>query len=170
MHKTRPFITLLFFPILLFVVVSNSMAQPGLPQRSLTVTATQAIHFGTMCITGSSGGTVMVGWDGSRASTGSIALLSMAPTAQPAIFEIKICQGRNVIITFSASTILTSSNGGSLVLDIGPTDQGGNHAIFAASNDCNFITLLRVGGVLHIPGTAIPGTYSGGFAITFNQE
>ncbi len=170
MHTIRPFITRLFITIILFVFVSNSMAQPGLPQRSLTVTATQAIHFGTMCITGSSGGTVMVGWDGSRASTGSIALLSMAPTARPAIFEVKLCQGRNVIITFSPSAILTSSNGGSLILDIGPTDQGGNHASFAASNDCNFITLLRVGGVLHIPGTALPGSYSGDFSITFNQE
>ena len=161
---------LLIFATVLFFCVSFSFAQPVLPQRTLTVTATQAIHFGTLCITGSSGGTITVGWDGSRTSSGGITLLSMAPTAQPAIFEIKLCQGRNVIITFGVTTTLTGSNGSSLTLDIGPTEQGGNNAIFATNNDCNFITPLRVGGTLHIPGTALPGTYTGGFSITFNQE
>jgi hypothetical protein len=94
----------------------------------------------------------------------------MAPTAQPAIFEIKLCQGRNVIITFSATTTLTGSNGGSLTLDIGPTEKGINGASFTSNSDCNFITPLRVGGTLNIPGTAIPGTYTGSFDITFNQE
>ncbi len=153
-----------------YIGVINSFAQPALPPRSLTVAATQAIHFGTMCITGTSGGTVTVGWNGSRMSSGDIALLSISPTAQPAIFEIKLCQGRNVIITFSSTTILTSSNGGSLILDIGPTEQGGNSAIFATNSDCNFITPLRVGGTLHVPGTTLPGTYTGSFDMTFNQE
>ncbi|MEI6683047.1 MAG: DUF4402 domain-containing protein [Bacteroidota bacterium] len=151
-------------------LVSIAEAQPALPQRTLTVTATQGLNFGIFCQTGNAGGTVTVGYDGIRTSTGDIALLSMTPLAQPAIFEVKLCQGRNVIITFSSSTILTSSNGGSLILDIGPTEQGGNNATFSTGNDCNFITPLRVGGTLHIPGVAVPGYYSGGFEITFNQE
>ena len=156
--------------MVLFDCAGVSFAQPALPQRSLTVTATQSIHFGTLCITGSLGGTVSVGWDGSRTSSGSIALLSMSPTAQPAIFEVKLCQGRKVIITFNATTTLTGSDGGTLTLDIGPTEQGGNSASFPTNNDCNFITPLRVGGTLHIPGTALPGTYTGSFNMTFNQE
>jgi hypothetical protein len=157
--------------ITVFIVCSfHAMAQPELPQRSLTVTATQAIHFGTICVTGGAGGTVTVGYDGNRSSTGNIALLSSAPVSQPAIFEIKLCQGRNVIITFSASTTLTGSNGGSLTLDIGPTEEGINGSSFATNDDCNFITPLRVGGTLHIPGSVIPGTYTGSFDITFNQE
>jgi hypothetical protein len=153
---------------LLYTIVSY--AQPGLPQRSLTVTPTQAIHFGTLCVTGGAGGTVTVGYDGTRTSTGSITLLSVSPTAQPAIFEIKLCEGRNVIITFSPTTILTGSNGGSLTLDIGPTEKGPDGAGFTTNSDCNFVTPLRVGGTLHIPGTAIPGDYTGTFDITFNQE
>ncbi len=152
------------------LVAFISIAQPALPQRTLTVTATQGLNFGIFCKTGNSGGTVTVGYDGSRSSTGDIVLLALTPLPQPAIFEVKLCQGRNVIITFSASTSLTSSNGGSLTLDIGPTEQGGNNASFAVGNDCNFITPLRVGGTLHIPGGASPGYYSGGFDITFNQE
>ena len=154
----------------LFFCFIASYAQPELPHRSLTVTPTQAIHFGTLCVTGGAGGTVTEGYDGTRTSTGSIALLSISPTAQPAIFEIKLCEGRNVIITFSATTTLTGSSGGTLTLDIGPTEKGPNGASFTTNSDCNFITPLRVGGTLHIPGTAIPGTYTGSFDITFNQE
>jgi hypothetical protein len=147
-----------------------ALAQPGLPQRTLTVTPTQAIHFGTLCVTGGAGGSVTVGYDGTRTSAGNITLLSISPTARPAIFEIKLCQGRNVIITFSATTILTGSNGGTLILDIGPTEMGIDGASFTTNADCNYITPLRVGGTLHVPGTALPGTYTGSFEITFNQE
>ena len=160
MHKY--FVKLLFLTTILFFCVNFSFAQ-------LTVTATQAINFGTICLTGSSG-TVTVGYDGSRTSTGNILLLSMAPIAQPAIFEIKLCPGGNVSVTFDATTILTGSNGGELTLDIGPTEKGPNGSIFATNSDCNIITPLRVGGTLHIPGTAISGTYAGSLAITINLQ
>ena len=111
-----------------------------------------------------------MGFDGSRTKTGNIALLSMLPAAQPAIFEIKLCEGRNVIITFSPTATLTGSNGGSLTLNIGPTEQGGNNASFRTNSDCDFVTPLRVGGTLNIPTNAIPGIYSGTFEIIFNQE
>lgn len=160
----------LFITVELCLCAGVSFAQPLLPQRTITVTATQGIHFGTLCRTGISGGTVTVGYDGARTSTGDIELLAIAPTAHPSIFEIKLCQGRNVTITFAATATLTGSNGGTLTLDIGPTEKGISSASFETNNDCNFITPLRVGGTLHIPGTAIPGIYSGNFDITFNQQ
>jgi hypothetical protein len=157
-------------PTVFFFSVNISFSQPVLPQRTITVQATQGIHFGTFCITGGAGGTTTVGYDGTRSTTGNIALLAMAPTAHPAIFEIKLCEGRNVNITFDATTILTGSNGGTLTLDIGPTEKGLSGASFATNSDCNFVTPLRVGGTLHVPGTAIPGVYTGSFAITFVQQ
>lgn len=112
-----------------------------------------------------------MGYDGSRTPTGGITLLSMAPTAQPAIFEIKLCQGRNVNISIIPSIDLSGSNGGpSLTLDLGPTEKGAIGIPFPTNNDCNFITTLRVGGTLHVPGAAIPGTFTGSFDITINQE
>jgi hypothetical protein len=156
--------------IILCCCVGFSFAQPVLPQRTITVTPTQGIHFGTFCLTGSTGGTVIVGWDGSRTSTGSIGLLNITPTAHPAIFAIKLCEGRTVNIVFQDQIILSGSNGGTLTLDLGPTERGANHSTFFTNSDCNFITPLGVGGTLHIPGTAIPGTYSGSFAITFIQQ
>jgi hypothetical protein len=147
-----------------------SFAQPVLPPRTLTVTATQAIHFGTFCVKGWPGGTVVLGYDGSRTYTGNIVLLPLSPTAHPAIFEIKLCQGRNINISFAPTTTLSGSNGGTLTLDIGPTEQGNNGASFTANSDCDFVTPLRVGGTLHLPPITIHGTYSGSFSITFIQE
>ena len=168
--KNYSFLKLLFLSAVLFFCVSFSSAQPVLPQRAISVTPTQGIHFGTFCLTGSSGGTITVGYDGSRNKTGDIALFMKAPTAHPAIFEIKLCEGRNVIINFDVTTTLSGSNGGSFTLDLGPTEKGINGASFLTNSDCNFITTLRMGGTLHIPGSAIPGTYTGSFAITFNQQ
>lgn len=151
-------------------LMNDSFCQPALPQRFITVTSTQAIHFGTFCLTGGSGGTITLGFDGSRSSSGGIVLLSAAPYAKPAIFEVKICQGRNVSISFASSTILTGNNGGTLTLDIGPTEKGSNGSVFTTNSDCNFITPIRVGGTLHVPANATPGNYSGNFNITLIQE
>ena len=156
--------------ILIFFYCIEAFTQPVLPQRTITIIPTQGIHFGTFCKTGSLGGTVIIGWNGSRSCTGNVAPLNLAPTAHEAIFAIKLCEGRNVTITYDPSIILTGSNSGTMTLDLGPTEKGGNGASFSTNSDCNFITPLRMGGTLNVPGTAIPGTYSGSFAITFNQQ
>jgi hypothetical protein len=160
---------LLFPTMVLFVCVNFLYAQPGLPQRTITVSAAQAIHFGTLSA-GPAGGTVTVGYDGSKSSTGSITLLAVSPVAQPAIFDIKLCQGRNVNISAVPTVNLNGSNGGVLTLDIGPTEYGALGVTFQSVGDCNTITPIRVGGTLHIPAATIPGTYTGSFNITFNQE
>lgn len=155
----------------IFVILSKqeAIAQPGLPPRTLTLMATQSLQFGTICINGGAGGTVTVGYDGSRTATGNLILLNVAPTAQPAIFEIKLCHGRNVCVTFDPQIILRCGNS-TLTVDNILTDRGGNGARFVTNSDCNFITPLRLGGTLHIPGTAQPGLYTGDFAITIEQQ
>lgn len=159
-----------FIGLLLAVNTLCVIAQPTLPQRTLTVNPVQAIHFGTICLTGQSGGTATIAYDGAWSSTGSLLLLSALPSPQPAIFELKLCPGRSINITYTPTIYLTGSNGGSLAFDIGPTEKGGNGSTFVTEGDCDFITLLRVGGTLHVDGNAIPGTYTGTFEMTFNQE
>ncbi|NVN93907.1 MAG: DUF4402 domain-containing protein [Bacteroidetes bacterium] len=163
----------LFFNITLLFFSLQGFSQPSLPNRSVNVTATQAIYFGAFCLetAGSSGGTVQLDWQGTRSSTGQVVLLNSDPY-YPAIFEIQLCQGRNVIITYPPTTILTGSNGGSLTLNIGPTEKGGNGASFEVNNDCNFVTRLRVGGTLVIGNNSSNpgGNYTGSFSITFNQQ
>ena len=139
-------------------------------QSSITAIQTQAINFGTYCVMGKAGGTISVGWDGIRSSTGNIILINTLPRAQPAIFEIRPSQGRYVSINFPATSTVTGSNGGLLIFDIGPTEKGINGSGFSANNNSNFIYSLRVGGTLHIPSSAIPGIYSGLFEIRFIQQ
>jgi hypothetical protein len=157
----------------LLFCVSYCYAQPSLPTRSIEVRATQALEFGVFALTGGiagTGGSVLVGYDGTSTATGNIILLSGTPYAQPAIFEVTLLQGRNVNISFSATTTLYGNDGGELTLNIGPTEKGNTGAYFPTNNNREFTTLLRVGGKLDIPGTAIPGIYSGSFSITFDQE
>lgn len=167
-NLNRFYIKLLFSITILFLYTGVSFAQPGLPDRSLTVSATQPIYFGKFYDLGT-GGTVSVDWQGIRTTTGGIIAVPSS-VARPALFEIKLCQGRNVTITFAPTTTLTGSNGGSFVLDIGPTEKGVNGALFAIENNCNFITILRVGGTLHIPGNSPPGSYTGSFDVSFDQQ
>lgn len=153
------------------VFISNiSYSQPSLPQRSISVQATQSLNFGTFALTGAGNGILQMGYDGFRSVIQNVFLTELAPTAQAAIFEIKLCQGRNVIINYDANTTLYGPNGDTLNLVIGPTERGANGASFAVDGNCNFITILRVGGTLHIPSTAYGGLYTGSFEIIFEQE
>src|SRR2546428_5250578 len=106
LYKNKSVIKNFFLAAVLFFCSRSSFAQSTLPQQ--TVTATQTIHFGTFCVTGSSGGTITVGSDGSRTSTGDIVLLAISPIATPAIFEVKLREGRNVILTSNTATALAN--------------------------------------------------------------
>jgi hypothetical protein len=162
-----------FFFIILQLFSFKIFSQPQLPNRSVTVVATQAINFGTFCLEtiASTGGSIQLDWQGNRSATGQVVLLN-SDSYYPAIFEIQLCQGRNVIITYAPTTTLIGSNGGALTLQIGPTEKGGNGASFEVNNDCNFVTRMRVGGTLIVGNnSANPGgIYTGSFSITFNQQ
>lgn len=154
----------------LLICVSYAYGQPSLPTRSIEVFAIQSLQFGEFVVTGGAGGSVLVGYDGNRSATNSIALLSSGQFAQPAIFEIKLLQGRNVNVSFAPTTTLSDGKGGLLTLNIGPTEKGNSGAYFSTNNTRDFTTTLSVGGKLDVPGGAVPGTYTGSFSITFNQE
>jgi hypothetical protein len=156
--------------LLIIILITSafiSFAQPTLPLRSLSVTVTQGIHFGTFCVTGGSGGTIILGSDGIRSATGEIILLDVPPIAQPAIFELKLCLSRTVYIYFDPPEVQLTGTGGTLKLRIGPTDKGDNGAGFLINSDCNYVTTLRVGGTLTATAASHPGNYSGTFAINF---
>lgn len=139
-----------------------------MPQREITVQSTQAIDFGIFYDTGS-GGTITVDWQGNRWVTGGIIALSNS-TVRPAIFEVKLCQGRNIKIIYDPTTTLNNGVGSPLTLNIGPTEKGISGSSFSVDTNCNFITALRVGATLIVPGGAARGTYSGNFFLTFTQE
>ncbi|MGK0413689.1 MAG: hypothetical protein ACJA1B_001897 [Polaribacter sp.] len=154
-----------FSVFLLFI--SYIVAQPGLPSRNITVLPTQPIDFGVFYV--ASAGTIEVDYQGNVNVTGGVVSLNTA-TVTPAIFEIKLCQGRKVAITYDYSVMINGSNGGDIELVVGPTDHGISGSEFPTDNNCNFITALRVGGKLIVSANAIPGLYIGGFSMIFAQE
>lgn len=160
----------LFLIVIAFFGYSITYAQADIAQQPITLAATRAICFGKFCVTGSSGGTITIGYDGNRTATGAIVLLPGYPAAEPAIFEAKLCPNKNVSINFDAAISISSSNGTLLKMDIGPSEKGANGSVFITNTDCNTATALRVGGTLYISGKTIPGNYSGIFNITFKQE
>jgi Domain of unknown function (DUF4402) len=152
----------------LLICFSSSLAQPALPQRFNTLRAIQPIHFGSFCITGGSGGTVSVGYDGSRSATGDIVLLNVPPFAQPAIFEIKLGQSASVCFNYEPPYLLLTGGSGSVAFVVGPTNKGPNGALF--TTNANTVSQLRVGGTLTVMGSSPPGFYSGIFAISFSRQ
>ena len=150
-----------------FLFINNGFAQPTLPQRQTTVLPTQPIDFGVFCVTGA--GTITVDNDGNVSTTGGV--ISIDETSvTPAKFEIKLCQGRTVTIDYDYSVQLAGSNGSDLELVIGTTEHGGDGAEFPVTSDCNFITVLRVGGTLNVPANPAPVVYLGSFPMTFTQK
>lgn len=162
-HFNKPFLKLLFFT--LFFCLNTAYSQPSLPQRTVSAIPTQPIDFGTFYVI--SAGTITVNWQGSVSTTGGVVVVSSV-NARPAIFDITLCQGRNVTLTYSPTTTIT--NGApSITLTIGDTEKGPSGATFVVDTNCTFITTLRVGGTLDIPDGAVTGVYTGSFSMNFTQ-
>ncbi|MGO4822581.1 MULTISPECIES: DUF4402 domain-containing protein [unclassified Flavobacterium] len=159
-----------------FLYTSVICSQPSLPSRALTVNATQQLSFGTFALTGGGDGILTIGTDGFRTAIQNIYLSELSPYAQPAVFDIRLCQGRNVRINFEDAIFLTRPGGGTMRLELGPARREGiatdlkNGDSFSSQNNCNFITILRLGGKLYIPANSLSGIYTGSFEIMFEQE
>jgi len=156
----------MFIASIFFFCLNASYAQPNLPQRTITVQPTQDIDFGKFCVIAE--GTITVDWQGIVSTTGGVIPITNS-NAHPAIFDIKLCQGRNVTITYNPTTNINSGTP-SLLLHVGDTEKGPSGSKFPVSSDCNFITTLRVGGTLDVPGGSPTGVYTGSFSMTFTQE
>jgi len=141
-----------------------------LSKPKLDITSTQSLHFGTFCLIGTSGGTITVGYDGNRTCTGGVVLLSNLPHCQPAIVEIINCKDWHLVILYDSYTNLLGSFGGWIKLDIGPTEKGGSGTRINTDGNCDIPTPIRLGGTLHIPGTAKSGVYDGYFEIKIKKE
>ena len=156
-----------------FLFINVSSAQPGLPQREITAIPTQPIDFGTFYVTGA--GTIKVDFQGNVTTTGGVVSVNTS-SVTPAVFEIKLCQGRTVTLSNVYSVNINGSNGGQLELLIGEAKRDGlgdvltNGSSFAVDTNCTFTTILRAGGTLIVPANAVQGVYIGSFPMTFTQQ
>ena len=174
MKKTRHSV-IRFIALLLAIAFSSDVKAQGDPTDSLPgdpgaiyVYTYQNLKFGAFT-QGASGGTVVIGADGSRSVTGTVVALNLGVTYFQAIFEVEAAPSSLISITNGADATLTGSNGGSITLHIGSSDPG---SPFNTTVSPPSTTTVNIGGTLTVGNTAAapPGAYSGTFSVTFNQE
>ena len=140
---------------------------PGDP-GGLYVYTIQNLAFGAF-YHGNTGGTIIIGNDGSRSVTGDVVALSLGFQYFNAIFDIEAPPGSIVSILNGPDATLTGSNGGSMSLHIGSSYPA---SPFSTTLSPPSRTQISIGGTLTIGNNAStpPGSYTGTFYITFNHE
>ena len=140
---------------------------PGDP-GAISVYTIQNLSFGAFSH-GMAGGTVIVSNTGTRSVTGDVIPLNLGVLFFHAIFEIDAPVGTIISILNGSDATLTGSNGGSIFLQIGNSDPPFPFITTVAQPAR---TQVNIGGKLTVGGPAAnpPGTYTGTFYITFNQE
>ena len=135
---------------------------------SIKVYTVQNMHFGAFT-QGAIGGTVQISPAGIRSSTGDVILLNMGVSYFEAIFEVEGIVNTSVSIMNGPNATLTGSNGGSMSMAIGSSSLS---SPFVIGVQPPTRTEVRIGGTLNVgtPASNPPGTYTGTFYVTFNQE
>ncbi len=155
--------------IILFITTTVVNGQE-LPPRPLTVTVSlsQNLSFGAF-YHGNSGGSVIVYDDGSRSSTGDIVLLTMGYSFSTGLYDVIANPGTLVSILNGPDAMLSGSNGGFMILQIGDSNPASPFIVTTAPPNS---TQIRIGGTLIVgnPLQNPPGNYGGTFDVTLVQE
>jgi hypothetical protein len=156
--------------LLLFLFLSSGvlLAQED-PPRPIVVTVTpQTLSFGAF-YHGGIGGTVAISPLGARSATGDVVLLNLGFSFSTALYEIVGNPGTVITLLNGPDVPLSGSNGGSMTLQIG---QSNPLSPFVLTNPYPMPTQINVGGTLTVGNSLAnpPGSYSGTFDITFNQQ
>ncbi|MDD2631085.1 MAG: DUF4402 domain-containing protein [Clostridia bacterium] len=159
----------MFLMLLVLSGIHKVSAQqtPFPPPNQMEVYSVQQLNFGSFT-TGAGGGTVVISPEGFRSSTGSVIL--MGGNFYQALFEIKLIPGRLVqIIVGPQVTLNRIGGGGSMNMQVGPTDKGSS---FVTTLGHPFYNPVGVGGTLFVGNTTAnpAGVYEGQFSVTFIQE
>jgi len=135
---------------------------------AISVTTLQNMKFGAF-FQGTGGGTISVSTSGSRSANGEVTPINGGITYFQAIYEIEGPPGTIISIMNGPDATLTGSNGGSMNLRIDDSDPVSPFITVVSPPGK---TPVSIGGTLTVgsPAAAPPGSYSGTFYITFNQE
>lgn len=134
----------------------------------IAVYSIQNLRFGAFT-QGAIGGTVIIAPTGTRTVSGDIIQLNLGVPYSESIFEVEGIVGTVVSIYNGPNAILIGSNGGSMSMILGSSSPA---SPFIISTLPPSRTEIRIGGTLNVgaPAANPPGTYTGTFYITFNQE
>jgi hypothetical protein len=135
---------------------------------AMSVTTVQNMKFGAF-FQGAGGGTISISPSGSRSTTGSVTPINGGVTYYQASYEIEAPAGTIISIVNGSNATLTGSNGGSMTLQL---DASTPVSPFTTVVQPPLKTTVNLGGTLTVgsPAASPPGSYSGTFYVTFNQE
>ncbi len=163
------YVKLVSMLLVLVFYAAHSKAQENPPHPiKVFVDPTQGMLFGAFYQSGT-GGTVILGANGSRSSTGNIILANLGYSFSPALFQVDANRGALIQILNGPDVTLSGSNGGRMNLHVGASDVGSPY-ICTTSSPAR--TQVHIGGTLTIGNTTSnpPGNYSGTFTVTFIQQ
>jgi len=134
---------------------------------AFSVYTAQNMAFGTF--SGGTGGTITISNTGTRSVTGSVVALNIASNHFQSMFEVEAPIGSIISIMNGPNATLTGSNGGSLILSLGPSNPA---STFSSNVQPPGRTIINIGGTLTVGNftASPPGNYTGTFYVTFNQE
>lgn len=162
-----------YLKVLIFITgifsVNNMNAQenPPIPVE-VEVRNAQFLNFGSFTV-GPSGGTVSVGFNGERNSTGDIHLLNIGSSGSYAIFDVYANPGTILQIQYPTEVKLVGPSASDVRLTIDPDREIDTGRIFIITQSPHEVF---VGGTLSIPSgnAAPPGPYNGTFSLTFIHQ
>ena len=150
------------------ITMVNAQENPPVPV-AVEVTNAQFLNFGSFTV-GPSGGTVSVGYNGERNSTGGIHLLNIGSSSVSyAIFDVYANPGTILQIQYPTEVKLVGPEASDVTLSINPDseiDTGRTFILYKNPQE------VFVGGTLSIPSgnAAPPGSYNGTFSLTFIHQ
>jgi hypothetical protein len=148
-----------------FFLVNSSLVSAQVS----AVSTLQNLSFGTFS-QGAIGGTITISTSGLTTTTGSIFPLTFGGSndVSVAIFEVEAPVGSLLSFSNGPDVNLKGSNGGTMVLHLGPCDPKSPFAVVSQTGRMP----VNLGGTLTVgsAASAPPGNYAGTFYITFNNE
>src|SRR5690606_18093428 len=152
---------------LLSITIVKAQEQPPVPV-AVEVRNAQFLNFGSFTV-GPAGGTVSVGFNGERNSTGDIHLLSIGSSVSFAIFDVYANPGTILQIQYPNEVTLSGPPGSDVRMTIDPDREIDTGRIFVTNMNPHEV---NVGGTLNISNGAgaPPGPYNGSFSITFIHQ
>lgn len=166
----RSFLSSVVLWSFLCIMATSIIHGQELPPRPITVTVSlsQNLNFGAF-YHGTIGGSVIIYESGARSSTGDIVLLTMGYSFSTGLYDVVANPGTVVSILNGPDAILTGSNGGTMILQLGETNPSSPFIITTMPPSA---TQLRIGGTLIVGNPLLnpAGNYGGTFDITLVQE
>lgn len=169
MKSKRKYLLRCFLISLSLILLISPVLKGQKPPGPVRVTTIADLAFGAF-YQGASGGSVVVNTSNGRSPSGDVILFGGAG-ATTAVFRIQGDRGTQVnLLLGSAVTLTRSGGGGSMQLQIGPTNP--TSPLFLSGIQPTITLDLYVGGTLTVgaPASNPPGSYSGTFTIIFNQN